>query len=483
MKKELLPILSSNHENCTTKSKFTDKFEENSNMRYEEFLAHEIRNTLNDISGMTSFLAKTKLTAYQRSLLDRITVSASMASELLSVFLAYSRTGNFEVRNVEFSISSIFDTLNDSYRLPAEKKNLKYLQSLSVPDNLYVRSGRFQLFHILSNLLGNALKYTEEGYIEPGADIVSETSDTVTVRFFVKDSGMGIPEEVMKNVFGSDRPIPAKSGTGGHGFGLYICRALVEELGGTLKAESDESGSCFCFALTFEKASPPVLPAALEKCRVLVIDDDCLNCEIISDCLAPCGAVCDNARTGEEAIEMCRHLPCDYYSVIFTDVCMPGISGLETAEVLKSDVYVSAPVVAVSGSECSSPYIDACVLKPVDRAEILDIAGKAATGSLGVSKANAVARLGDRQELYDKYYNRFIKNYTDSGQELRRLLSENNYDAAYRVAHSIKGLSGTLGLADVYGSAARLADSLHDKEFASETDIKGLEESLNKLLP
>lgn len=94
-----------------------------------------------------------------------------------------------------------------------------------------------------------------------------------------------------------------------------------------------------------------------------------------------------------------------------------------------------------------------------------------------------MARLGDRQELYDKYYNRFIKNYTDSGQELRRLLSENNYDAAYRVAHSIKGLSGTLGLADVYGSAARLADSLHDKEFASETDIKGLEESLNKLLP
>jgi len=148
MKKELLPILSSNHENCTIKSKFTDKFEENENVRHEEFLVHEIRNTLNDISGMTSFLAKTKLTAYQRSLLDRITVSSSMASELLSVFLAYSRTGNFEVRNVEFSISSIFDTLNDSYRLPAEKKNLKYLQSLSVPDNLYVRSGRFQLFHI-----------------------------------------------------------------------------------------------------------------------------------------------------------------------------------------------------------------------------------------------------------------------------------------------------------------------------------------------
>ncbi len=162
---------------------------------------------------------------------------------------------------------------------------------------------------------------------------------------------------------------------------------------------------------------------------------------------------------------------------------MPGISGPETAEVLKSDVYVSAPVVAVSGSECSSPYIDACILKPVDRTEILDIAGKAAAGSLGVSKANAVARLGNRQELYDKYYNRFINNYMDSAHELRRLLSENNYDAAYRVAHSIKGLSGTLGLAGVYGSAARLAASLHDKEFADEPDLRELEESLNKLLP
>ncbi len=483
MKKELLPILSSNHENCTTKSKFTDKFEENSNVRYEEFLVHEIRNTLNDISGMVSFLAKTELTAYQRSLLDRIAASSSAASELLSGFLAYSRTGNFEVRNVEFSISSIFDTLNDSYRLPAEKKNLKYLQSLTVSDNLYVRSGRFQLFHILNHLLGNALKYTKEGDIELGADTVSETSDAVTVRFFVKDSGPGIPEEVMKNVFGSDRQTAAKPGAGGHGFGLYICKALAGELGGRLSATSDENGSCFCFTLTFEKAYPPALPATLENCRILVIDDDYLNCEIIADCLAPCGAVCDNAQSGEEAIAMCRHLPCDYYSVIFTDVCMPGISGLRVAEVLKSDLCISAPVVAVSGSECSSPYIDACIIKPLDRAEIVDAAGKAAGGSFAVSKADAMARLGNRQDLYDKYYNRFIKNYTDSAHELRRLLSENKYDDAYRVAHSIKGLSGTLGLAEVYGRAARIAASLHDKEFASETDIKGLEESLNKLLP
>lgn len=483
MKKELLPILSSNHENCTIKSKFTDKFEENSNVRYEEFLVHEIRNTLNDISGMTSFLAKTKLTAYQRSLLDRITASSAAASELLSGFLAYSRTGNFEVRNVEFSIKSLFDTLEGSYRLPAEKKNLKYLQSLSVPDNFYVRSGRFQLFHILNNLLGNALKYTEEGYIELGAETVYETSDTVTVSFFVKDSGLGIPKEVLKNVFGSDRQAVVKPGADGHGFGLYICKALAGELGGTLSATSDENGACFCFILTFEKVSPPALPAIPENCRVLVIDDDYLNCEIISDCLAPCGAVCDIAQSGEEAIAMCRHLPCDYYSVIFTDVCMSGISGLRTAEVLKSDLGVSAPVVAVSGSECSSPYIDACILKPLDRAEIVDVVGKAALGGLAVSKANALARLGSRQELYDKYYNRFVKNYTDSAQELRRLLSENNYDAAYRVAHNIKGLSGTLGLADVYGSASRLAASLHDKEFAGEPDIKELEDSLNKLLP
>ena len=483
MKKELLSILSSKQENCTTKSNFTDKFEENSNLRYDTFLVHEIRNALSSISGMATFLSKTDLTDYQRRLLDSITASSSMVSELLSSFLAYSKTQSCEIRNTVFSINSLFKTLEDVFRLPAENRNLKYLQQLSVPDNLYIRSGRFQLFHILNNLLGNALKYTDKGYISLSADTVSETSGTATVRFCVKDSGTGIPADVLKNVFGGGRQMQEISGAGGHGFGLHICKALTEDLGGALNVESDENGSCFCFTLTFEKAFPPAFSKALESCRVLIIDDDYLNREIISDCLAPYGVTCEYAGTGEAAVSMCRSLPCDYYSVIFTDVFMSGISGIKTAEILKNDLKVSAPVVAVSGSECSSPYIDACILKPFDRAEILDIAGKAAAGTLAISKSVAMARLDNRQDLYDKYYTRFVKSYMTSPQELRSLLSESNFEDAYRIAHSIKGLSGTLGLADVYGSASRLAASLHDKEFADETDLAKLEEALNKLLP
>ena len=483
MKKELLSILSSKSNDCTTKSKFTDKFEENSNVCYEAFYAHEIRNSLNIISGMTALLTKTELTEYQRDLIDRIASSSSVVTDLLNSFLEYSSTEGCEVEKTEFSMKAFLKTLSDTYSFLAEKKGLKYIQKLSIPDNLYVYSSRFQLFHILNNLLGNALKYTEKGHISLDVYTVSETSDTVIITFSVKDSGASISADILKEVFKKDKKASENHKADGHGLGFYICKALAEQLGGTLSADSDSSGSCFSFTLTFEKACPPASLIDMENHRVLIIDDDYLNYEMISDCLIGCNAVCDYARTGEEAIAHCQSLPCDYYSIIFTDVCMPGIGGLQTAEVLKSRFHISSPVVAISGSVCSSPYIDACILKPLNRAEIIDIAGRAVAGSLVISKAKAMARLDNRQDLYDKYYNRFIENYTGAVDELRRLLSENNYDDAYRIAHSIKGLSGTLGLTDVYNNSSRLSASLHNKEAASELYINDLEISLNKLLP
>ena len=483
MKKELLSILSSKSNDCTIKTKFTDKFEENSNIRYEAFYAHEIRNSLNIISGMTALLAKTELTEYQRDLIDRISSSSTVVTDLLNSFLEYSSTEGCEAENTEFSMKAFLKTLSDTYSFLAEKKNLKYMQKLSIPDNLYVYSSRFQLFHILNNLLGNALKYTEKGHIELDVCTTSETSDEVTITFSVKDTGAGISKEILKDVFKKDKKGQQNPGPDGHGLGLYICKALTEELGGTLNAASDDSGSCFSFTLTFEKASPPASLIDMENHRVLIIDDDYLNYEMISDCLIGCQAVCDYARTGEEAIAHCQSLPCDYYSIIFTDVCMPGIGGLQTAEVLKSRFHISSPVVAISGRMCSSPYIDACILKPLNRGEIIDIAGRAVSGSLVISKAKAMARLDNRQDLYDKYYNRFIENYTGSVEELRKLLSEKNFDDAYRIAHSIKGLSGTLGLTDVYNNSSRLSASLYNKEAASELYLNDLETALNKLLP
>lgn len=483
MKKELLSILSSKSNDCITESEFPDKIEKNSNTHYEAFYAHEIRNSLNIISGMTALLAKTDLTEYQRDLIDRISSSSAMVTDLLNTFLEYSKTESYESENTEFSMKAFLKTLSDTYRFLAEKKNLKYIQKFSIPDNLYVYSNRFQLFHILNNLLGNALKYTENGYIELSAYTLSETSSTVTVTFSVKDSGTGIPTDILENIFRKYARAPRDSEVEGHGLGLYICKTLAEQLGSTLSVSSDSSGSCFSFTLDFEKASPAVPSINMANRRVLIIDDDYLNYEMISDCLISCHAICDYARTGEEAVSRCRNLPCDYYSIIFTDICMPGIDGLRTAEILKSELHISTPVVVISGRVCSDSYIDACLLKPLNREEIIEIAGRAISGSLIISKSKAMARLDNRQDLYDKYYNRFIENYKDSAEELRRLLSESNYDDAYRIAHSIKGLSGTLGLTDVYNNSSRLSASLSNRDAASELHLNDLEISLNKLLP
>lgn len=217
--------------------------------------------------------------------------------------------------------------------------------------------------------------------------------------------------------------------------------------------------------------------------HVLIISDDSALCKIISDSLSHFDTVCEYAAAGDHAISQCDTLPVDYYSAIFIGDLTTDDEGIHTAEILKGRLHISAPIIAVSSMQCSDPYIDAYLPLTPDEDSVAEMFYKAVNGSLAISKEKAMARLGNRQDLYDKYYNRFKENYINSADELRYLLQKENYEEAYRLAHSIKGLSGTLGLTDIYNISSMLSSALHNREAAGELYLNDLEAALNKLLP
>ncbi len=217
--------------------------------------------------------------------------------------------------------------------------------------------------------------------------------------------------------------------------------------------------------------------------HVLIISEDSALRKIISESLSDFNVICEYTNNGEQAILQCNNLPVDYYSAIFIGDLTTDSDGIHTAEILKGRLHISAPIIAVSSNQCNDPYIDAYIAPVPDTASVIDIFSRAINGSLAISKEKAMARLGNRHDLYDKYYNRFIENYIGTADELCSLLQDENYEEAYRLAHSVKGLSGTLGLTDIYNISSRLSLALHNKEVSGELYLNDLETALNKLLP
>lgn len=217
--------------------------------------------------------------------------------------------------------------------------------------------------------------------------------------------------------------------------------------------------------------------------HVLIISEDSALRKIISESLSDFNVICEYTNNGEQAILQCNNLPVDYYSAIFIGDLTTDSDGIHTAEILKGRLHISAPIIAVSSNQCNDPYIDAYISPVPDTASVIDIFSRAINGSLAISKEKAMARLGNRQDLYDKYYKRFIAGYADASCRIRQLLASGSYEEAYRLAHSIKGLAGTLGLAEVYISSSRLCSALKVDQTSGGQYLNELEVSINRLLP
>ena len=369
-----------------------------------EFLAnmsHEIRTPLNGIIGNTELLLNSGMTARQRGFAEVVQRSGDALLDIINDILDFSKieAGQMTLQDVPFDLRALIEELGASFAERAHRKGLELVCLMAPTEQFGVRGDPGRIRQILTNLVGNAVKFTQQGEVLVR---LQRTRTDVVLRFEVCDTGIGIAPEVESHVFAAFAQADGSTSRkfGGTGLGLAVSKQLVEMMDGDIGFDSvPGKGTTFWFTAHLppaevERPAPLAPPEALYGMRVLIVDDNAANRTLLEHELSAWQIAWESAHDGTEALRLLRAAaatgaPCN---IAILDRDMPGMDGFALARAIRADAEITDTKLMM----LSSVYDDAAqdvqqtgitqyLLKPVRQRELhrclLAIAGRSAAGS------------------------------------------------------------------------------------------------------
>ncbi|ADL54426.1 PAS domain-containing protein [Gallionella capsiferriformans] len=365
-----------------------------------EFLAnmsHEIRTPMNAVIGLSELALDSTDPAEKQSHLQQINDSSRSLMGILNDILDLSKieAHQLSVEKIQFNLTELLDSIQRIFTLSAAGCDIEFNVVRDADIHQLLLGDPLRLRQILTNLLGNAFKFTQKGRVTLNVSKIENTTDSTTLRFSVKDNGIGMSDGQVSTLFQpfsqADSSISRRFG--GTGLGLTISRNLAQLMGGDIKVESQAgAGSTFSVELTFSKVqvsdpqrrqsdkAPPELREiahALRGKHVLLTEDNRINQLVASKMLEKIGLLVDIANNGEEAIQRLQEKT---YDIVLMDIQMPVMDGLEATRLIRQDTrFINLPIVAMSAgvtldekSACDKAGMTGFVAKPINSSELIN---------------------------------------------------------------------------------------------------------------